>query len=321
MTRQEKTSISNHPAPQVTLDRTCICATGSDRTAFRDQPGHRVLRSHFLRSGAYRRVLETENIGTGARTLFYDMPRVPWVPKVKIGLRAGDLQGLGQSDLLGASELLGKSRVSLLELAFDFPVEAGLNTRFVLEHVIFGKSRWTARKVGIVWFGTRRSSKFVRIYQKRTIGVFRIELEFHSSWLRQHGIQDCFDFARIPDLVMRRHIFFCQLDWAAVVRNIRRSVPNARLALRNLEWERSNLHATLRFLRRELRLANTHRFLVPLTLNDLASGALMLWAAQWPLRPFSLRVAQLRIARGTRACVGAGKLFSRMEKTKRGGNK
>jgi hypothetical protein len=288
MARQEKASIINYPAPQMTFDRVCIYATEADRTAFRDQPGYRVIRSHFLRFGAYRRVLETENVGTGARTLFYDLPRVSWVPKFRIVLLAGDVQGLGPSDLLSALELLGKSRVSLLELAFDFPLQAGLNTAFVMEHVVFGKSRWTARKVGIVWFGTRRSSKFVRSYGKAKKGVFRIELEFHAGWLRQHGIRDCFDFDRIPGLVMRRHIFFCQLDWAAVIRNVRRSVPNARLALRNLEWERHDLHATLRFLRRELRFTNTHRFLVPLELNDLAERALKLWAAQWPKRPFGL---------------------------------
>lgn len=289
MTQQEKASIRNHSAPEVTFDRACICADSADRKAFRDQPGHRVLRSHFLWSGVYQRVLETENVGTGARTLLNDLPRVPWVPQTRLVLRAGDARGLSPSDLLGAFELVDKGRLSMFELAFDFAEQAGLNTAFVMEHVVFGKSRWTARKVGIVWFGTRRSAKFVRSYEKATKGVFRIELEFHAGWLRRHGVKDCFDFRRIPGLVMRRHIFFCQLDWAAVIRNIRRSVPNARLALRNLEWERHDLHATLRFLRRELRFTNTHRFLVPLELNDLAERALKLWAAQWPKHPFGLR--------------------------------
>lgn len=155
--------------------------------------------------------------------------------------------------------------------------------------MVFGKSRWTARKADITWFGTRRSAKFVRAYRKPKIGVFRVELEFHSSWLRHHRIKDCFDFWRIPELVMGRHIFFCELNWPVVIRNIRRTVPNAQLALRNLMWERHDLHATLRFLRRELGFRNTHRLLIPLELNKLALSALKRWAAQWPERPFSLR--------------------------------
>lgn len=285
--QQEKPSIRNLPAPQVTLDRLSIYANAADRKAFRDQPGHRVIRGHFLKHGPYRRVLETEDIQTGARTLFYDLRRVRWVKPVKVVLVAGDDQGLEPSDVLAVLELLEKSRLSLLELAFDFPGQA-LSTAFVLEHVTFGKSRWKARRVGIVWFGARRSSKFVRAYRKPSISAFRIELELHAPWLRHHHIRDCFDFGRIPDLIMRRHIFFCRLDWVAVIRKIRRSVPNARLALRNLRWQQHDLHATLHFLRREVLLSNTHRFLVPLKLNDFAAIALKRWAAEWPKRAFSL---------------------------------
>ncbi len=287
MTQQEKTA-GDHSIPDAKLDRLVLYAGASDRKAFRDQLGHRVVRSHLLRSGAYRRILETEDTCTGARTRYYDIPRVPWVPKVKVVLIAGDVQGLTPSDLLSASELLENPRVTLLELALDFPERAGLSTRFVLEHAVFGKSRWTARKIGIVWFGTRRSSKFVRAYRKPSIGVFRIELELHAPWLRRHHIRDCFDFCRIPDLIMRRHIFFCRLDWVAVIRKIRWSVPNARLALRNLKWQQHDLHATLRYLRHELRLTNTHRYLFPLELNDVAAFALKQWADRWPKRAFSL---------------------------------
>ena len=209
---------------------------------------------------------------------------MPWVPETKLALRAGDQL------TFWPSELLEESRVSLFELAFDFPEQAGLNTGFVMEYLVFGKSRWAARKPGIVWFGTRRSAKFVRAYLKPKIHVFRIELHFHAAWLRRHAIYDCFDFHRIPELVMRRHISFCKLDWDAVTHRIRQSVPNAALALRNLSWEEDDLHATLRFLRRELRFTNTHRFLVPLALNDLPARALKQWAAQWPKRPSRLAV-------------------------------
>lgn len=119
--QQKNANIRNLPAPRVTLDRVCIYANAADRKAFRDQLGHRVRRAHFVRLGAYRRLLEIENLETGARELLYDLPRVPWVPKFKVVLVAGDAEGLGQSALLGVLELLEGSRVSLIELAFDFP--------------------------------------------------------------------------------------------------------------------------------------------------------------------------------------------------------
>lgn len=274
--------------PVVKLDRVCLCASACDRKAFRHQPGHRVRRSHFLRSSAYGRLLETIDTDTGVATVFYDQPRVPWVPETRVSLRASDLHALSPADLLGASELLGKCRLSLFELAFDFPEQAGLTTGFVMEHVMFGKSRWAGRKPGIRWFGTRRSGKYVRAYLKPEIHVFRIELEFHAAWLRRHKIYDCFDLARLPELLMRRHISFCKLNWDAVTRRVCESVPNPALALRNLGWEEHDLHATLRFLRSELGFTNTHRFLLPLPLNDVAARALKRWAVQWPMRPFSL---------------------------------
>ncbi|HKD64571.1 MAG TPA: hypothetical protein VKB40_11095 [Candidatus Acidoferrales bacterium] len=240
MKKHSKALDSTQFASNVDLDRVCISAAASDRKAFRDKPGHKVRCSHFLRSGAYSRLLETEDTDTGATTLVYDNRRVPWVPETKVTIRAGDSQGLQPADLLGAFELLNDGYLSLLEVAFDFDERVKLNTGFVLGHVLFAKSRWSAPKPCIVWFGARRSSKFVRAYQKPELGVFRVELEFHASWLRHHGIRDCFDFLKIPNLVLRRHIFFCQLDWAAVIRKIRCSVPNARLALRNLEWQRDN---------------------------------------------------------------------------------
>jgi hypothetical protein len=284
-----------YPAPQVNLDRVCICAGDSERTAFRHQPMRRVLRSHFLRSGFYGRILETQDGRTGARTLFYDQPRVSWVSKTKVVLRAGDAHGLGPADLLGALELLNESRLSLFELAFDFPEQVRLNTGFVMEHVLFGKSRWTRRKPGIVWFGARRSAKYVRAYLKPELNVFRIELEFHAAWLRRHKIYNCFDFRRIPELVLPRHLFFCELNWDAVTRRIRESVPNARLAITNLTWEEDDIHATLRFLRNELHFTNTHRFLIPLPMfNDPATRALEVWAGQWPNHPFKLSKIQRR---------------------------
>lgn len=289
MPEREKAPHKIESAPVVNLDRVCIAASASDRKAFLKQPRHRVWRSHFLRSSAYQRLLETESTDTGAFTIFYDMPRVPWVPEARVVLRAGDLQGLAPTDLLGAFELLVNGRLTMVELALDFTDQADLNIGFIAKHLVVGKSRWAGRQPGILWFGARRSSKFVRAYSKPSLHVFRVELEFHPAWLRRHRIYDCFDFHRIPNLVARRHILFCALDWDSVKRRIRKTVPNPRRALEILTWQQHDLHATLRFLRRELRLTNTHRFLLPLELNDSVASALKSWADQWPKRPFGFQ--------------------------------
>lgn len=275
--------------PSVNLDRVCIHAQTSDRKVFLALPNYIVTRSHFLRSrsSAYRRLLELKSIRTGSTVTFYDSPRAPWIPNVKVLLRASEREGLAAADVLAVLELLDHRRFSLFEIAVDFPKQAGIGLKFVQEHALFGKSRWKSRRIGISWWGTRRSAKFVRVY-RRPSGTFRVELEFHSPWLRQHHIRDCFDFRRIPNLVIPRHLCFYRLDWPAVTRKIRQSLPNPPLALRNLGWGRDDLDGTLRFLRNELSFTNTHRFLVPLALNGRVARALQLWAAQWPRRPFRL---------------------------------
>jgi hypothetical protein len=47
--------------------------------------------------------------------------------------------------------------------------------------------------------------------------------------------------------------------------------------------------ATLNYLRQELAMKNTRRFLDPLDTNDLVLDALKKWAAMWPAAPKKLR--------------------------------
>ena len=280
---------SSNQSLEVILDRVRICADKSDRRAFREMPGWKRVRGHFLNDEAYGRVLELQHLGTGARCRYYDMPCAPWLSATAVVLIASDRAGLSARDLLTVFELLPEARLSMVEAAIDFPKEVGVNVEWVMSHAWFGKSQLSCRRADYVRFGTHRSARLIRAYRKTRLGVFRVELQLNSGWLLRHGIHDCFDLHRIPALLMRRHFLFCTLNWDALRRRIRRSVPNARRALELLEWERHNLYATLRFARRELRLANTHRYLVPLALNQVVARALNRWAAQYPKRPFKLK--------------------------------
>ncbi len=276
------------PECEARLDRLIFYATEFQKAAFLALPGYRCSRSHFLRSSAYRRLIELQSENSGAKIQIYYGRRVPWVAPCKIVLIADDPTGLQPSQVFAALELLTQAKLSMVELACDFNGSSGVDVAFVQRHVLFGKSRFLARKPGIMWFGSRRSSKLVRTYWKPEICAFRIELELHSRWLRNHGIGNVFDFNLLPTLLARHHLFFCRLEWGAVFKRIRRSSRTWRFALRNLEWQRNDLLATLNFLRREVCLTNTHRLLVPLETNEVVLRALKKWARRWPPRPFGL---------------------------------
>jgi len=271
---------------EVRLDRVGINAGATDRQSIRSLPGFRCVRSHFLRTGAYQRVLELNNAETGTTILFYDRAMVPWVAKAKFMLIANDKTGLQPAELLAIFELVPDSRLFLVELAFDFDRKLGVTLAFVLAHALFGKSRFRARKPGILWFGTRRSAKLVRAYWKPQIAAFRVELELHSSWLRTHAIRDLFDFSLLPSLIVPRHILFCRVNWDKVSSRLLRVHPNHSLAVRNLFWQRFELHATLSFIRDELAFPNARRFLIPLATNRIVANALNVWAQKWPKHAF-----------------------------------
>jgi hypothetical protein len=269
------------------LDRAIVCADEWQREAIRTLPGYSCVKDHRLRTGLYERCIVLKNVN-GTRISCEYGRRVPWIPKLRVTWDANDKMGLQQPDLLPILELVSNAKLVLIELAFDFAPDLHINCGFVLAHFTFGKSRFHGKKPGIVWFGTRRSTTFVRAYWKDEIDAFRVELEFHSRWLRQHSIRDTFDFGKLPDLIVRRHIGFCRLNWAAIYRAIRGRCSNWRLALRNLQWQRHDLHSSLRFLRREVGLPNTHRFLIPLE-TSLIGDAFSAWARHWPKCPFRLR--------------------------------
>jgi hypothetical protein len=64
----------------------------------------------------------------------------------------------------------------------------------------------------ILYYGSRKSCKLVRCYQKGSLGVFRVELELHSGLL--HDISDLDDFLYLPDIVFPKHFQSVALDWS-----------------------------------------------------------------------------------------------------------
>jgi len=130
-------------------------------------------------------------------------------------------------------------------------------------------------------YGSRKADKFVRCYHKPVLGVFRVEVELHSSLLRQNDVSTLADFTRLPKIIHPKHLQFVDLDWERLKEYLTRNLGD--------EGNRVNAGAgrradSMRRVRRYLLrkgVVNLHRFLVPLAINDEVRRALDRWARQF----------------------------------------
>jgi hypothetical protein len=128
----------------------------------------------------------------------------------------------------------------------------------------------------ILYYGSRKTCKLVRCYQKDSLGVFRVELELHSGLLRDISALD--DFLYLPDIVFPKHFQFVALDWSRLEQYLSRKLGDE--SSRIIAGARRRA-ASLRRVRIYLEgngVVNIHRFLVPLTLNEEVCRALDRWA-------------------------------------------
>lgn len=123
--------------------------------------------------------------------------------------------------------------------------------------------------------------------------VLRVELELRSPFLRHYGIKDPFDFHTLAQILPGRHIEFARFNEKKLVARLRRMGFRPRKAWEIVEDVRlleGDVWATLNYLRQEVGLVNTRRFLDSLDTNDVIIAALGAWAAQWPAAPKKLKV-------------------------------
>jgi hypothetical protein len=127
-----------------------------------------------------------------------------------------------------------------------------------------------------LYYGSRKTDKFVRCYQKRTLGVFRVELELHSGLLRDILTLD--DFLHLPDVVYPKHVQFVALDWNRLERHLsRKSGDEDGRIIAGARRRGTSLRRVRRYLKNN-GVLNLHRFLVPLAVNEQVSRALDRWA-------------------------------------------
>jgi hypothetical protein len=128
--------------------------------------------------------------------------------------------------------------------------------------------------------------------KKKKWMVLRVELEMRSRFLRLYEIKGPFDFGKLVEILPGRHIHFVRFDERKLVERLRSMGLSPRKASEILDDVRlleGDVFATLNYLRQEVGLKNTRRFLEPLDTNDVVVDALAKWAAMWPVAPAKLR--------------------------------
>jgi hypothetical protein len=134
------------------------------------------------------------------------------------------------------------------------------------------------RKERCLYYGGRKSEKFVRCYWKGNLGAFRVELELHSGILRRNDISALDDLLDVPEIVYPKHIQFVDVDWSRLEQHLAtRFGMKASQILTRARKEAFSMQRLCSYLRRK-GVVNVHRFLVPLAINETVFQELKGWA-------------------------------------------
>ncbi len=271
------------------LDRLQGYCHDDPTTAFFDHPLFRSGKSCRIekRKQLYGRAHRFHSRTSGMEFCIESKPREPWIPPFRITLVADDLTGLLPQEVFAVLELLPhKFKLSLVELAFDFSGPT-IDRKFVRLFGLFGRSQRVRSGDKTDYWGTRKSGKLVKSYNKIEIGAHRVEFEFGSRFLRRYHIDDPFGFPKLNSLVPRNHFYFAKLDVPKLTDHLRRRGVSCEEVSRHLRWldpSKCNIGAALAYLREERHMTNARRFLISLRANRFVREALEIWCPKW-VRP------------------------------------
>jgi hypothetical protein len=266
------------------LDRLQALAEASGRTGTPHILGFRVVRDNYIRQQttqkAYARVREYLNPLTGTRLFVQYQPQLPGLPAFKITIIGVDERNLSLREVRQVMLAFPHYRLLLVEVAFDFRPESKIDLEFVRRHALFGKSHPNFSRMfpTSARYGGRKSHKLVRSYWKEKLNSFRIELELHSSWLRQNNIARLEDLRKLAGSLFPNHIRFVHVDWRRVRRYLsRRGLRVAQIIL-EAKGRSGSIHDVLAYLRSGAGVTNVHRFLVTGDANDEIQRSLKKWS-------------------------------------------
>ena len=221
---------------------------------------------------------------TGVKTGIQYCCACPWLEDAKITLNAGSQHELLRSDLEGWFARFTNPRLLRLELAIDSSPESGIDRDYVRAHARFGKSRPTGgNSYKTLTYGTNNSDSYARCYQKSELDCYRVEVQFHSRWLRARAIRSPDDICRAASELVPARISFVQLDFNHLYNHLL-VTRGARATELIAEVRRRShaLHRALKYLKTELEIHNPHRFLQPTPrVNEEVKRAVRVWQNQW----------------------------------------
>lgn len=289
----------------VILDVLMLVCDDDPRAAFGKLLGFRAERQRTVpnpENQGYAQAQWFRRLDSKMRFCLYSRPVHGYLAQYKVVLYADDRTGLLPSEVFGVLEVMPITRMLMLELAFDFSIATGVNSDFVLGWTLFGKSQrdLSMQNAWGDWWGTRKSGKRVKSYFKHQVWGQRVEFRMRRKFLALHGIRDVFDFWKFRALLPERHFLFATIDEQKLIvqlRRTRRAVETLRI-LRELNARDRDLTAQMNFLRRDVRLKNTRRLLIPHPLNRVVQRALGEFTAMWPTAPKHLVITKTSSANG-----------------------
>ena len=230
----------------------------------------------------YPRMRNLQNFKTSTTVDLQYWAEPPWLEPVKLTIITQRSEGLQRTELQAICDHFKWTRFITFELAIDFPVESGVDRAFVLRHGLFGRSHLVEGRIfDVLRFGTRRSATLVRAYEKPELNSYRVEVEFHGRWLREHGVRRLHDVPRIANLVWPHRVWFARPDWARLAAHLsRKGLPTQKILVEAQSRARS-IRKLLDYLRRDVGLLNVHRFLRPLSINRAIRNAARTWSECW----------------------------------------
>jgi hypothetical protein len=131
-------------------------------------------------------------------------------------------------------------------------------------------------------YGSRKSDKFIRHYFKECVNAYRVEGEFHSSFLRRHQIENGEELVDVAREFYPGHIRFVDINWPKLAIHMRRKFgkDEAKMILRGAQKRAASIRRVARYLRRK-GVTNVHRFYRNLEINKDVQRALEDWAVRF----------------------------------------
>jgi len=242
-------------------------------------PGFKTIADTFVnapkgKTVAYKRVRRMENPTTGTKIHVQHWRAHGYLKPMRVTVIGPDLTGILWAELKSIGDAFKDFVVRMVELAFDFSSESGVDADFVRRHARFGKSKSVPMMFpGYLRYGTRQSPKMIRCYWKKQVGAFRVEIEFHSTFpvLPQ---TDCLLY--LLD-VSPSGFSFVRVDWLALDAHLTKKGIRGMKISAEARTRYTSLQRLLRYLRRS-GVNNPHRFLRTMKKDQLIREAAKTWS-------------------------------------------